>query len=749
MRARRVVDVLNVLIAVLLITLLGGFYWFFYRTRPEVSGRTAAPVLAEVQIRRDARGVPHIDAKSIEDALFAQGYATAQDRLWQMDLLRRLASGELAEVVGRAAVEIDTVSRKARLRRIAEKQAQALNEDDRRTFAAYARGVNHFIETHRGRFAPEFAVLSYDPRPWTIADSLVIGMHMFRTLTDSWEKELIKRRMMGAGDPAKVEQLFPVRSGLEVEIGSNAWVLSGQWTASGKPLLANDPHLEFSMPSTWYLVHLKAPGLNVSGASLPGVPAVIIGHNEQIAWGVTNLHFDVQDLYIERIDPRTGQYVFKGQLLQARRERDAIAVKGARPVELDNWVTVHGPIFTQDGTQILTMRWTAAEDRVFEFPFLDLNRAADFATFRSAVSKFSGPGQNFVYADRAGNIGYQATGMFPIRTGFSGDVPLDGTSGNFEWNGFIPFSDLPSAFNPPSGMIVTANQNPFPENYKYPVSGNFSPHYRSRQIHDLLGAKKAWKPEEFLVVQKDVYSGFAYSLARQAIAAVQARQVTSPTVLEAVALLKTWNGQMEKGTPQPLIATLLYQQLRRSIAERAAPKMGPEYSVEMAPIAVDRLLSRRPKEWFPDYDRLIVECLSDAVDEGIRLQGRSLSKWDYGRYNELTIFHPIARNLTSALNLVRWIPFLGRYFDFNVGPVPMSGSSTTVKQTTRRVGPSMRFVADLSDWDKSLQNVTVGESGHTISRHYRDEWQAYYTGRSFPMPFSVVEAEDLLTLVPR
>ncbi|MCC7153725.1 MAG: penicillin acylase family protein [Bryobacterales bacterium] len=748
MQARRVVDVVNILIAIVLAMLAGGFYWFLYRTRPEVSGRVPAPVARDVSVLRDARGVPHIEAHSIEDALFAQGYVTAQDRLWQMDMLRRVGSGEVAEVVGRAGLELDTLSRKMRLRRIAQAQAKTLSGGDRKVFAAYARGVNHFIETHRGKFAPEFAAMSYDPRPWTISDSLVIGLQMYRTLSDSFEKELLKRRMMDAGDPAKVNVLFPDRSGTEVAIGSNAWVLSGKWTASGKPLLANDPHLEYSMPSTWYLVHLKAPGLNVAGASLPGVPAVIIGHNDQIAWGVTNLHFDVQDLYIERLDPRNGQYVFKGQVMQAQREREFISIKGIRPVELDTWVTAHGPVFTQSGAQAISMRWVAAEDRRFEFPFLDLNRAADFNSFRTALRKFAGPGQNFVYADRAGNIGYQATGVFPIRSGFTGDIPLDGQSGNFEWSGFIPFDDLPSVLNPASGMIVTANQNPFPPSYKYAVTGNFSAPYRSQQIHDLLSRRKGWRPEDFLVVQKDVYSGFAHTLARQAVAAVEVRQVTNPQVLDAVALLKSWNGQMEKGTPQPLIATLLYQQLRRNIAEKAAPKLGAEYSAEMAPVVIERLLTTRPKDWFADYDRLIVESLSDAVNEGIRLQGHNISKWDYGRYNEVTIAHPVARSLSGVIGVLRWIPFLGRYLDFNVGPVPMSGSSTTVKQTTRRLGPSMRFDADLSNWDNTLQNITTGESGHIVSRHYKDQWQAYYTGRSFTMPFGKVEAEDTLTLAP-
>ena len=267
---------------------------------------------------RDAQGTPHIAAGSLDDALFAQGYVTAQDRLWQMDSLRRLAAGELAEVVGTVALESDRESRGLRLRHLAEDAQGAMPAADRAAMAAYARGVNAFIETHRDKLPLEFTLLGYQPRPWTVADCALIGFHMFRILTTTWRDEVIKRNMLARGDAAKVGFLFPSRTGSEIQPGSNAWAVAGRLTASGKPILANDMHLEYSVPGVWYMAHLKAPGFNVAGVSLPGTPGLIVGHNQRIAWGITNLQFDVQDLYVERMDDRTGRYLFRGQTEQAQ-----------------------------------------------------------------------------------------------------------------------------------------------------------------------------------------------------------------------------------------------------------------------------------------------------------------------------------------------------------------------------------------------------------------------------------------------
>ena len=280
--------------------------------------------------------------------MFLQGYVTAQDRLWQMDALRRLAAGELSEIIGPALVQTDREARSLRMRRVAEEDYRTMPAADRAVLAAYARGVNAFIETHLGRLPLEFTLLSYDPRPWSAVDSILAGLQMFRNLTTTYQDEIEKQDLLAGGDPAKVNFLFPSWSGHEVQPGSNAWAVAGAHTASGKPLLANDPHLEYSAPATWYQVHLEAPGLNVTGVSLPGVPAIIVGHNDRIAWGVTNLGFDVQDLYIEKLDPNTGRYLFQGQQQQARLERETIRVKGAKPVEFSQWVTRHGPVIARE-----------------------------------------------------------------------------------------------------------------------------------------------------------------------------------------------------------------------------------------------------------------------------------------------------------------------------------------------------------------------------------------------------------------
>ena len=718
--------------------LLGVIYWLAYRPLPQTSGQIGAPVSAQATIARDALGVPHIVAGQWEDAVFLQGYATAQDRLWQMDVLRRLAAGELSEVFGPATLELDRESRRLRMRRIAQEHAGTLPTADRAIFAAYARGVNYFIETHRNALPLEFTLLRYDPRSWSIADSLLCGLQMYRSLTTTWREELRKMTMLAGGDPAKVALLYPARAGTEFQPGSNAWVVSGKLTASGKPILANDPHLEWSIPAAWYQVHLKAPGLDVTGVSLPGVPGVIVGHNQRIAWGVTNLGFDVQDLYLEKIDPRTGRYVFRGRMEQARPETERIGVKGARPAEFRQWVTRHGPVVFEAKGRYFALRWAAAEPGGFGFPFLDVNRAANWKEFTAALARFPGPGQNFVYADVDGNIGYQATGMLPIRRNFEGDVPVDGSSGDFEWDGFIPFDRLPAFYNPARGWIVTANQNPFPENYPYRVSGEFGTPYRSRQIRDRLTARAGWKPQEILSVEKDVYSAFSIFLARRIVAAYDRKKPAKAEMNDAVALLRSWNGQMEKQTAAPLIITLAYDQLRKAAVHAAWPGAADTemYRPYMAPAAIQRILESGGG-FFRDEDDALLAALAGAIAEGRRLQGGNLSKWDYGRYNLLTIKHPVGSQL----------PLVGSYF--NIGPVEMSGSATTIKQTSPVLGPSMRFIADLADWDGSFNNIDIGESGQILSRHYKDQWDAYYAGRSFPMQFEKVEAKDTLRVVPK
>lgn len=725
----RVLRYVNALLALGVLAALAAAYWYFWRPLPKTTGVLTAGVLQPVTVVRDSVGVPHIRAASIEDALFVQGYVTAQDRLWQMDAIRRLASGELSEVVGAVALETDTEARRLRLRRAAEAHAASLPEGDRKMIAAYARGVNEFIDVNRANLPVEFRLLGYQPRPWSIADSIAIGLHMYRTLTTTWDHELVKWRMIRSGDPQKVAQLFPVRAGSEVTLGSNAWAIAGSRTVTGKPILANDPHLEFSFPATWYQVHLQGGAMNVTGVSLPGVPCVIIGHNERIAWGVTNLGFDVQDLYAEKLDAASGRYAYRGQLEQARLETEAIAVKGERPRPFRQWVTRHGGTGITEGNQPFALRWTATEPETFQFPFVELNLARDWEEFRAALRRYSGPGQNFVYADTTGNIGYQATGLLPLRRSYNGDVPTDGSLGETEWDGYIPFEQLPSVYNPSSGIIVTANQNPWPASTPIRVNGNFAAPYRAAQIQSRLESKAKWTAEEMLAIQTDVYAANLHSLAHLVAK-------TGGKDGDAVALLKDWNGQMDTNLAAPVIAHLTFRHLRTQLAEIAAPGKGLTWSNDMSAAVVDRLVRSRDAAWSGDWDGLLRKAFDDAVEEGKRMQGPDVKKWRWGAFQTLDLPHPVLSRL----------PYFGKRF--HIGSTPMSGSSTTVKQTTSRIGPSMRFVADLSDWEKSWNNVTIGQAGHAFSRHFRDQWDTYYAGRSFPMRFAKVDGETL-TLEPR
>jgi penicillin amidase len=722
-RVSRLLATVNLSIAVLLIGVLAAAYWYAWRPLPETSGQLSAPISAPARIARDALGVPHIQAASWEDAIFLEGYAMAQDRLWEMDGMRRRAAGELAEIAGPAAVASDQEARRMGLRRTAEALEQSARPEERVIFAAFARGVNLFIGTHRNRLPLEFSLLNYDPRPWTVRDSMLAGLEMYRTLTNSWRNELAKKKLLEAGDRDKVEYLYPVRTGNDPQPGSNAWALAGAKTASGKPILANDPHLEFSLPSPWYLVHLKAPGLNVTGAAIVGLPAVIVGHNDRIAWGATNLLFDVQDLFHEQGSQSVGL------------QRSAISVKGSPALPITLGITRHGPLFVSEGSDQYALRWTANQPGGFTFPFLDIDRARNWNEFRAALERYGGPGQNFVYADVDGNIGYQATGWLPNRNNCAGDVPAEGP--NCEWAGRIPFDQLPSAYNPSSGMVVTANQNPFPADYPYRVDGRFAAPYRANQIRALLGSRAQWKPEEMLAVQKDVYSAFDYFLAQQIVTAFDKQKSDRPQLREAAGILRKWNGQMENGLAAPMVTSLVYQQLLKLTIERVAVGMADTYQSFMARSVVERLLRERPPGWFPDYDALLLRCLTGALDQGAKIQGSNVSRWDYGQFQDLRIESPVAGRL----------PLIGKYF--NIGPVPMNGSPTSVKQYTRRLGPSLRMVIDLGDLEHSFANLATGESGQRLSSHYKDQWDAYYAGRSFPMQFGKVDAKDVLVVKPQ
>ncbi|HSW50880.1 MAG TPA: penicillin acylase family protein, partial [Bryobacteraceae bacterium] len=410
MTLRWLLKAINGIIAALLVAFVASAYWFAWRPLPRTSGQLTAPVSARAVVSRDDLGVPHVLSATLPDVFFVQGYVTAQDRLFQMDAMRRRAAGELADVIGASALESDRLMRRLRLARIADEYSRRLPAADRAVLAAYARGVNYFLESHQGRLPLEFSLLRYDPRPWSITDSLLAYLTLVETLEGSWLRELRKENLLDAGDAGKVNVLMPSLLDGETRPGSNAWAISGAHTASRRPLLAGDPHLELGMPSVWHMVHLRGPRLNVIGVTVPGLPGVLIGHNERIAWSITSLEYDVQDLYVEKLDPASGRYEYSGRLEQARLERELIRVRRGPTDTTITWVTRHGPVVAAEGGRSLSLRWTAADPTGIQLPILDLNRAANWNDFRAALARLPGPAVNFVYADAAGNIGYQAAG---------------------------------------------------------------------------------------------------------------------------------------------------------------------------------------------------------------------------------------------------------------------------------------------------------------------------------------------------
>ena len=463
--------------------------------------------------------------------------------------------------------------------------------------------------------------------------------------------------------------------------------------------------------------------MNVTGVAIPGVPAIVVGRNEHIAWGITNLGFDVQDLYT----PASNQALL---------ERDRIAVKGSAAGEpFEQLVNAHGPVFQGPNGKPVALRWVAAENVPFRIGLVKLNRARNWTEFREALREFPGAASNIAYADKEGNIGLQVTGQLPIRKGCNGQRVS--AAGSCEWQGFIPFEELPSFYNPAGGRIVTANQNPFPESYAYTVSGNFAPHYRANRILAELTRKDKWTPEEMVRLQADIYSPFSHFIARQITAAWDRKKATNPDLLDSIGLLRAWDGEMRAEAPAPAIATYATNHLRRAIASKASGLPVVEWEPFIYFAVIEKLLRERPAGWFADWDHELLRALQEGVEEGGRLQGKDVRKWQWGEYNKLTIASPVLRN----------IPLVSGYFQ--IGPAGAGGSSTTVKQTSPRVGPSMRMVVDFGDPRGGMLNLPIGQSGHALSGHFKDQWDAYSNARSFPLHFpSGWQTKATLTLTP-
>lgn len=749
-----------------------------------------------VEILRDRWGIPHIYAQSIHDLLFAQGYVHAQDRLWQMDINRRLVAGRMAEVLGEEALPIDRWIRVLGLRRATLADEQKLSDQERDLLNAYAAGVNARIA--EGHFPIEFTLLSYHPEPWKGIDSLSWSKMMSWGLSGNWESELLRAALAERLGPAlaaelelEAEQPWPnamsvVLSGLKAlelardnqwltgpdlmdGVGSNNWVLSGSRTVSGKPLLANDMHLPINAPAIWYENHLSGGGVNVTGVSFPGVPLVIVGHNQAVAWGFTAGFADVQDLYIEHLRREPdGQvlYEYKGDWLPAEVRQEEIKVRGEIAVNEEVVVTRHGPLINPlivnfEVQEQYALQWTALQPDRTITALVDLNRAESCSEFKEALRNWHAPVVNVVYADIQGNIGYSLPGDIPIRQRGSGRVPAPGWTGTAEWQGMIPFDELPRLENPPQGFIATANNRVADENYPYDLGSDYVIGDRARRIVELIAEHELADLDTMRMMQYDLLSPSARWIASH----LGLLETADVELSRAISMLREWNAEIRVDSPA---AALHHVFMNRVIVMLLRDQLGEltEHYAGRGPtpiLAEGSMWGFRSWEWFqhildtPDShwfemgrgetrDGVLLRALRESLDYLKATLGEDMQTWSWGRLHHLTFAHLLGR--VKPLDLV-----------FNRGPYPVSGDGTTINSTFSRldddgrgvVGPPFRFIVDLADIDHSLGMLAPGQSGQPGSPHYDDQVQAWFNGEYHPMLFirSEVEqrAEHRLTLV--
>ena len=764
-----------------------------HRALPQVDGTITVPGLtAPVHAIRDSQGVPHIRAANIEDLFFAQGYVTAQDRLWQMDISRRYAAGELAEIFGPKLIEHDVRQRYLQIRNAVERAVAGLNPRDRQFFEDYARGVNTYINSHRDRLPLEFAILRYQPKPWRVADSLLVGANMSQMLNTQYDVELWREKVIQHLTPELVADIYPNRSwrdhppGAESATlnepepsgvphrrrrtndrphtsavsdlsfsnplrfdcdqclpGSNNWAISGEHTVSGKPLLSNDIHLSHQIPNIWYEAHLKSGDFDVAGLTLPGLPFIMIGHNQRIAWGFTNLGPDVEDLFIENFNQNQQVETPQG-FVTPERHFETVHVKGAGDLQFDVIVSRHGPIITPiipGEKRQIALQWTLYDPSVLTDPFFDVDSSRNWQEFRAAFAKFGGPSQNVVYADVDGHIGYQATGKIPIRpSGDDGLLPVSGADDSHNWKGYIPFEELPSVLDPPSGMVVTANGRITPDAYPHLLANNWFEPYRTERIYRVLDSGQKFKPADMLNLQTDIYSDVDHFFADHFVYAIDHSKNVSQRVRRAAEIMRGWDGRMVVDSAAPTIAYFARLRLLRLILQ---PKIGADYpfyfwghSIAALEAIVDRRLARWLPPSFADYDELLVK----AVEETLQAAPRDLTSWKWGNQFPIEVQHPVL----GTIPMLSWFSGTGKH--------PQSGDGVTVKQIGRTFGPSERMTVDFSNLDNSTLNIVVGESGHLLSPHYKDQFKAWYEGSTFSFPFSdsAVQSakEHELTLAP-
>ena len=798
----------------------GIYYTLMRRPLPKTKGTLHMQGLHEpVDVITDRYGVPHIYAQNEDDLYFAQGFVHAQERLWQMEFNRRLGSGQLAEIFGEVALEIDRFTRRLGLRRASLSAVEHLPEYSRRILEAYAQGVNEGIDHNRNKLPIEFTLLRFKPTSWRITDSIQWSKMMGWNLSGNWETEVIRARIvarLGAERAAKLEAgydpshplIIPpgveyrgINSGLLEQYqqlkqlsgfgtlgASNNWVVDGTMTITGSPILCNDPHLGQTAPSIWYECHLVAGDIDVIGAGFPGAPGIVIGHSRHIAWGLTNAISDVEDLYIEKFNPQNpNQYEYMGKWEEAQVAREEIKVKGAKaPVIEEVRITRHGPILTsiqsssstdrssQNGAKAdsgelqLALRWTGLEKHAIISAPQKMARATTSEEFRAVLRDWDQPPQNIIFADTHGNIGYVMAGAVPIRAKGQALLPSPGWTGEYEWTGYIPFEELPQAFNPERHFIVTANNRVVDDNYPYYITHEWLNGYRAQRIRDLLTSKGKLALSDMATIQADQYSLPAVEIVPHMLKI----QANTPLEKDVLDVLRTWNYILAPDSAAAAIyTTFLYkleriifsallgddETLIRSYLGAGSTMLAPlnAFASRSKPLLI-RLLNEHDDNWFadsvvPNSPKSWDEALSSAFDatvEDLRNKlGNNVSRWKYGAIHKMTFAHPLGR--VKALESI-----------FNRGPYAVGGDIDTVntgatlpnQPETVVTVPSYRQIVNLADLKASLSGHAPGQSGHPASKHYADFIKPWLNVEHHPQLFErrMIEenAAGVLQLMP-
>jgi penicillin amidase len=745
-------------LAALVVIVAGGGYLYLRTSLPQTGGTLAvAGAKAAIRIARDADGVPTIIAQDDDDAAFGLGFAHAQDRLFQMELMRRYAAGRLAEILGPAALPVDKQMRVLGLYRAAEAEIRFLSPAVNRGMRAYAAGVNAFLASRHGALPPEFLLLRFAPERWHEADSLAWGKLMALQISGNYRGELLRAAMARTISPADLAFLYPgypksapttlanmlpvyrrlglrrLYEALPGAVGpvyaSNNWVVDGRHSTSGKPLLANDPHLLFGAPGPWYLAVLKTPGREMAGATAPGIPLVVIGHNDHIAWGFTTTTADVEDLFVEKIDPSdpTRYLTPEGSAPFATRD-EKILVRGAAPVDVTVRATRHGPVLsdvlpagTADPGYALALSATflTDEDRSAE-ALWNASHAADWPSFRGAWRDFVGPMQNTVYADDSGAIGFIAPGLVPIRKKGDGWMPAPGWTGDYDWSGFIPFDALPSATNPPSGRFVSANNRIVPDSYPYFLSRDWDLPDRAERIAALLDATPLQTPATSAAIEADTLS----LMAKRLVPLMTRISSSDQPSRRAVELLRRWDFRMDRDRAAPLLFTAWLRAFSHAVLFGRFGDAVAGYW-DLRPEVIEAVLSERP-DWCENPKRAgtetcatrLAQSLAAALAELRRAYGGDMSQWRWGRAHVAVFANPVLSR----------VPVLRDWF----GPtIATGGASDTVDHSPSLIGDdrhpfeqvfgaSLRIITDLAAPAQSRMIVAPGQSGNPLSRHFAD-----------------------------